>query len=190
MGEHRKTTVIDGMEMGTVITILADNVTVCNFSIQNSGDPLEDWENGMTIRSNNNTIKHNVIGPKNYDGIIVSSGNNNTIYRNTFYYNQNAMIFSGSNHNEIIENNIGFSDIFGIQILDSHDNLFQRNNFLFNMINTIIMGTSEALNENTWEENYWSFPINKPKRILTWVLPFKISFQYDHTPAVHPNGKL
>ncbi|MBU0496598.1 MAG: right-handed parallel beta-helix repeat-containing protein [Candidatus Thermoplasmatota archaeon] len=190
LGENQKTTVIDAQEHGPVVTILADNVTLYNFSIQNACEPLFTMENGINVRSHNNTIKHNIIGPKNSAGLILYNSHNNTITRNTFYYNRDAITLSGSTNNTILENQIGFSDVAGINIWDSNDNQIIRNNFMFNMINTLISGNTFELINNSWDGNYWSIPLYHVKRLPVFIFPLKIAFQYDKNPATHPNGKL
>ncbi|MBU0498182.1 MAG: right-handed parallel beta-helix repeat-containing protein [Candidatus Thermoplasmatota archaeon] len=190
-GENQKTTVIDAMEHGPVVTILADNVTLYNFSIQNACDPIVGYAPGIKIVHCHDTIiKHNILGPKNSEGLYMYQSDNNTIYRNTFYYNRDALLLSGSNNNQIIENHLGFSDIAGLNIFDSHGNQIIRNNFLFNMINTRVNGNTFELINNSWDGNYWSLPLYQTKRIPVFIFPLKLAFQYDNNPALHPNGKL
>ncbi len=52
IGENKNTTIIDGNQAGTVVTVTAENVSLNNFTIQNGEIGLEIASNGNTITSN------------------------------------------------------------------------------------------------------------------------------------------
>jgi len=131
IGENRDTTVIDGSKSGTVVKVFADGVTVSGFTIQNSGEGLN--EAGVDIRSNFNTITGNTIS-------------NNDPY---------AIYFYDSDSNTITGNTILNNNYVGIKLKSSSDNNFiYHNNFINNWHNAV----DEC--DNTWDDgeygNYWS----------------------------------
>lgn len=190
LGEHRKTTVIDGREQGTVVTIRADGVSLCNFTIQNSADPYTSYHYGVRVESNNNSIKNNILGPKNSVGLLLSRAHNNTIIRNRFLYNRDAFDLHESNNNLIVENTFGFSLLFAITIWDSGNNTIHDNNFIFNMFFVLCGGNTPEDVNNSWNGNYWNSPRHSPKPILVLTGLLKPSFQYDRNPAVIPHGDV
>jgi len=113
MGENRETTIIDGNSTGNVIEITARNVTIANFTIQNSGYnmdgiQIEDHHLGIkekqntTIQNNNiinndggisiwDSIGNNISGNNitdNYYGIILQYSFGNTLRNNHMSSNQ------------------------------------------------------------------------------------------------------
>jgi parallel beta-helix repeat protein len=52
-GENKNTTIIDGNQAGTVVTVTADNVSINGFTIQNG-------EIGLDLNSNGNTVTSNI----------------------------------------------------------------------------------------------------------------------------------
>jgi len=83
IGENKQTTIIDGANTNDIVNITADNVTIMEFTLQNSND------SGVVINSNNNTITENIFHDVFYG---VSTGrmslslglHNNTIDNNRF----------------------------------------------------------------------------------------------------------
>jgi parallel beta-helix repeat protein len=98
IGEGRDTTIVDGNETAFVIKIDADSVTLCNFTVQNSG------------------IESSAVG-----GIMVES-NYNSITSNNVYNNCIGMHLICSNNNIIHGNEISFNLIPGIRLLNSTNN--------------------------------------------------------------------
>jgi len=107
IGENRNT-ILDGNGEGTVVTIVANNVTLENFTIRNSGRVWYDsgiWLNGcMSVQilnnnvtncgfgiwldsSSNNMIFGNNVTANDYHGLVVYYSHNNTLYRNNVRYN-------------------------------------------------------------------------------------------------------
>ena len=196
IGEDKNSTIIDGYESGTVITILADSVTIIGFAIQNSIHPL-DWRSyyGIYIQSDNNNISKNIIGPKNYAGIICDWSNNNTIQRNKFWYNDVDLELRYSNNNNISCNFLGYATSKALHIWESDSNVFYRNDFYKNKLHVIAWEDKEFYpSNNIWMNNYWGRPRLFPKPILVISSrgPFLLSsrIEYDITPSPHPNGHL
>jgi parallel beta-helix repeat protein len=130
VGENRSTTIIDGngISPGTVVTVTADNVTVSNFAIQNSGGWPEDagirldGSEGSIIINNSmrnnvrsidlmysvsNVISGNTISDAGYCGVILRDSHNNTIIGN------------------VIVSNVG--QIHGFQLWESNSNTLSNN---------------------------------------------------------------
>lgn len=190
IGEQRKTTIIDGSEQGNVITIQADDVTLCNFTIQNSADPYGGYGYGIKIESNNTRINNNILGPKNSIGLYLQNAHNNTITKNRFLYNYNAIFLVESNNNLFFENTIGYSSVYGIYIVEARNNKIHNNNFISNLFFYNCFGTTVENVNNSWNGNYWNVPRYSPKPILVRTNLYKISFQYDRNPAIKPYGNV
>jgi parallel beta-helix repeat protein len=190
IGEQRKTTVIDGAELGTVVTIQADDVTLCNFTIQNSVDPYGGFGYGIKIEANNTRIKNNILGPKNTVGLYLYNAHNNTITRNRFLYNYDAIFLIDSNNNLLFENTIGYSSVYGMYIVDAADNKIHNNNFISNLFYCRCFGSTVENVNNSWNGNYWNIPRYSPKPILVLTNLYRPSFQYDRNPAVTPYGNV
>lgn len=190
IGEQRKTTIIDGSEQGIVITIQADDVTLCNFTIQNSVDPYGGYGYGIKIESNNTRINNNILGPKNSIGLYLQNAHNNTITRNRFLYNRDAIFLVESNNNLFFENTIGYSSVYGIYIVEARNNKIHNNNFISILFFCNCFGTTVENVNNSWNGNYWNVPRYSPKPILVRTGPFKLSFQYDRNPAIKPHGNV
>lgn len=190
LGEHRKTTIIDGNEQGTVVTIEAENVTIANFTIQNAADPYRGWDHGIKVKSNHTTIQNNILGPKNSYGISLEQSYHTTLRRNRFLYNHDALMILAGGHSLIEENTFGYSTTSALFILDSANNTIQDNDFVRNPISVRCYGnTLESIN-NQWNGNYWNVPLHSPKPILVVTQLVKLSFQYDRTPALTPHGTV
>jgi len=78
IGENRSTTIIDGNETGTIVTITTENVSISGFTIQHGGFDQSciyiSSANGVTI--NDNAISNN------FEGIHLNSSNGNDIADN------------------------------------------------------------------------------------------------------------
>jgi len=118
IGENKETTVINGGNSLTVLTIKADGVTLSGFTIQQSGVL---WINsGIEIRSSHNTISGNIIS-QNYIGIsLYYSSNYNNITGNTIMSNEGDGVYLyDSYYNLLSENTI--SDNYGGIVLEQSD---------------------------------------------------------------------
>jgi len=123
-------TIIDGNGTGTVVSLIADNVYVSWFTIQNG----EDY--GILLRSDGNTILGNAITKNIFDGIQVSQSNHNKIIQNKISDNGDGPLglrwgvgigLSNSNSN-IISNNLISNNVFGgISLGSSYDNIVNYN---------------------------------------------------------------
>jgi len=94
-GASAENTTIDGSGIGDVVLISADEVTVTNVTIANSGSKLQDA--GIKISSSNNTITRCIIYANLGTGINLSSSLNNLVYHNNFIDNVNHAFDRGEN---------------------------------------------------------------------------------------------
>jgi len=159
IGKDKYNTIIDGNEIGTVITIIADNVSVNGFTIQNSSLYYTDcFVSGVKIYSNYNMISDNII-TNNQIGISISGDacfpyfslnfSNYTSIKNKIFGNlitKNSIIGVGiyrSSNSTIYRNNIT-SNKLGFFNFNSNNNSFYLNNFQNNTENVNDLGI-----------NYW-----------------------------------
>ena len=126
IGEDNTTTFINGRDVGNVIKINADGVTIKGFTIQHGGltYPLA----GINCSSDHNMISENSI-IFNFYGITLYRSSNNKIIGNIIQNNAHCGIYiSQSTHNIIENNSIQNHTYNGIGMYDSSDNnTIQRN---------------------------------------------------------------
>ena len=151
IGEDKETTIIDGGGSGQCIYVVADNVKISGFTIQNGADGV------YVAYSNGCTIANNIISD-NYDGIYLSNSNNITIAHNSL--SNNIVYFSGihlsSSSNNLIHDNDLSGNGGGITLSTSHNNIICHNN-LINNGNQAYDNTGTNLWDNSYPSggNYW-----------------------------------
>ena len=104
IGEDRNTTAIIDNSSEHSIYIKTDNVSIREFTIQNSNK----WGIRIEYYFGNCTISENIILNNNWSGISMHFSNNNIIKDNTFFDN-NAMLLACCNNNTISDNTINHS---------------------------------------------------------------------------------
>jgi parallel beta-helix repeat protein len=131
VGENRSTTIIDGGETDTVISITASNVTVKGFTVQKSAQGL--YNSGIFVdHSSNNNISHNKI-KDNYHGIYLLSSNDNVISNNDVASNNyHGIYLDYSTGNVVSYNDASFNSNDGISLHSSNDNIVSHNNAMSN----------------------------------------------------------
>jgi parallel beta-helix repeat protein len=121
-GQDIHSTIINGLSLKTVVSIQANNVSFCNFTIQGNG------VNGTLLRiyGDHNKIKNNIFNVNNvFDGteygISIYNSLNNNLSNNYVYNGDYGISLFGSNENTFYantleKNNIGFevNSIFAI----------------------------------------------------------------------------
>ncbi len=116
-GENQKTTIIDGLHNGSVISIRHDTVVVTGFTIQHSGyDIFHEWDAGIELTEvdfceiSSNILRDNYIGiHQSLCGHIQII--NNSIYSN--YTTSDGIICEFSDDTMIAENVFGFDATVG-----------------------------------------------------------------------------
>ena len=108
IGENKVNTIIDGSGAGTVVAITVNNVTVRNFTIQNSGY-FAPYPRGVNLYGVNNTIVQDNIIINNSYGILIQVSCNNTISNNVVANNSNGICLAyyddGDNSGNTLRNN-------------------------------------------------------------------------------------
>lgn len=130
VGENVHTTIIDGNQTGTVVEILANNVTITGFTIRRSGD----GNNGVYVyRSSNNTIANNIIQDC-YVGIRLHDSRSSRIVENTIANNSDSGIILQVNtrYTLISGNNITSNRYVGINLFAYADNNTLDENLIMN----------------------------------------------------------
>lgn len=102
MGQNPQTTIIDGNNSGSVITIFdTEKCNITGFTIQNSGHAHA----GIDVQAKQNNISNNII-IHNHFGISSKSYDSNTIFQNIFEYNDEYGVYLQSSNNNIVKNNV------------------------------------------------------------------------------------
>ena len=131
IGEDSNNTIIDGGGFGTVILVIANNVSISKFTIKNSGSTLPD--NGILINQASYCNVSNNILTSNYFGIWLKDSSNNVL-----------------SNNNVTDNN------YGIGLEDSSNNTIYHNKF----VNTLQISNTQSINiwDNGYPSggNYWS----------------------------------
>jgi len=161
LGEDAETTIIDGgNNPGSVISIVADNVSVCGFTIRNSG--MEDsTDAGVYLRSSENTLSGNII-MNNFQGIFLESNtHDNMIMHNNFLDNHLGITLDNSENNTVIGNFVSDQG-YGIYLQNwSTNNTITNNEILNNSIG--IYGdwhvTNNIISNNTITNNQYGMTI-------------------------------
>jgi parallel beta-helix repeat protein len=142
VGEDKKTTIIDGGNVGTVVKITRDDVNVTGFTIRNSGNPIQlpfpFVPNAVAgIDLTHNLHYCNIVGnciTNNENGIALRSiSNNNLVSGNTITDNDfGILLYTSANNNIISGNNITDNGI-GIWVaLSVYHNIISGNNITDN----------------------------------------------------------
>jgi len=125
IGEDKNTTKILGDSTSEAVNILADEVEISGFAIQN----IYDWSVGVVLLSNSNVIKDNNISD-NGCAIRIENSNNNVISRNIVSNNTYGMYtYSDSNdniltYNDISNNEYGIIFIYSINFTISNNVIY------------------------------------------------------------------
>jgi len=161
IGEDRNTTIIDGNRTGNVIRIVASNVAIINFTIQNSGDGHENPDDSgiFLFRAVHTTIRNNILR-NNHIGAHLWQGSNNTLVIDNIILNNGASgirLADNNKFNYVIGNTLQ-NNTMGVEIQPSSTyNTFFHNNFIFNkrFQARILDGGSNKWDDGI-EGNYWS----------------------------------
>jgi parallel beta-helix repeat protein len=171
LGENRDSTTIDGKGVGTVISIEASNVTVREFTVQNSGTDSPDsgisirWESHVQVEDNNikkchngisaifsggqHLIRNNKVTECTGDAIYLG-GYDNIVEGNTVTKSNHSVSLFFSRGNMIRGNSIS-DNSRGIYLCASSENTIARNNIINNTAYGIFL--VEFSSNNTIFEN-------------------------------------
>jgi len=174
VGEDRNSTIVDGNEAGSVLSIMADNVSIEGFTVRRSG--LRSYNSGIFVdHADGNYISHNIITNNNYgislyfsndnlildntitdnsDGISLYSSISNAASDNTITDNSDGIIFYYSTSNVVSRNTLMAND-YGLLLFDSSENAFFHNNLVENYQQAYTYNSMNIWDHGN-EGNYWS----------------------------------
>jgi parallel beta-helix repeat protein len=109
LGENKATTIINGTEIGNVVTVNAIHVKINGFTII-YGD-----KHGIEIKSDNCVISDNIFKDHDTNGINIIDTDNHTISGNIFYNHGDDCIRAENSHYNIISDNT-FAEKYGAKI--------------------------------------------------------------------------
>jgi parallel beta-helix repeat protein len=113
IGEDSNNTIIDGGDFGTVILVIANNVSISKFTIKNSGSTLLD--NGILINQASYCNVSNNILTSNYFGIRLKDSSNNVLSNNNVTDNQYGIELFYSSNNVLTGNRMARNQFnFGV----------------------------------------------------------------------------
>jgi len=164
IGENRETTIINASRVGNALYVIANNVTVSNFTI--TGCELGFQKTyGIYVNSSNNAFFNNIIAENNW-GIGFDEAHNNTVSSNLIIDNLIGHYMEHSDNNtlkrNVLRNNsIGFYSIYSdcnvfdeniaeteeeaILVMDANLCTFKRNTLIDNTIGFWIEKVSGCL---------------------------------------------
>ena len=188
IGEDSKTTIIDGDNTGSVISIYSNNISIRGFTIRNSGIGFA----GVSIYSNSNNISHNIITLNLGRGIYISSDRNKIEY-NVISKNYDGLYIFDSKENFICFNTVSDNSYYGIYVSKySMNNSFYENNLIRNGQHAHDAGVN--IWDDGWHGNYWDdykerYP--EARKILLkgiWSIPYEIpgNGDQDNCPLIKP----
>jgi len=215
-GENKTTTILDGCGQHDVVHIqpIADNVTIKQFTIQNSGNVYgAGFDVGMEIHSHNTVISENIL--KNHPNMALQlfASNNNLITNNFFIDNNQTALNVMSSSNNIISYNIFLDNYAQSIFIDAigkssnnniHHNLLENsirglityqkdNNIHHNdFINTSIGAIAhynfyrKTITKNTWDHNFWENRHLPGFKYIPGLLGL-INLNIDLNPSKTPN---
>jgi len=126
IGEDRINTIIDGNRTGTVVHIIANNVSIKRFTIQNAGSHVGLYFSGIYLDSKNNcNITGNSILDSDY-GVRIRYSSNNTVSGNMINCSHGISLQWSSN-NTVCGNNVTTSEWYSIWLDYSSENVVSRN---------------------------------------------------------------
>jgi parallel beta-helix repeat protein len=186
-------------EVGQVILVNCNKITVENLNLSNTYVGIELWETDNSMIRNNdfsnnligiylylssgNTITANTISNSEYEGVYLRYSSGNTITGNTISDNEWGIYLSQSKSNTITGNIIsnnengiflgGYTWLFNFKRIfsgGSNNNIILKNNFLGNERDAFFSNSFR----NQWNQNYWDKPQILPKLIrgeILWITP-------------------
>jgi parallel beta-helix repeat protein len=125
IGEDRERTIINGSNIGDIIGIRINNVSIDNFTIIGYGSPF--WYAGIKLDNINNCSVHSCNISHTNRGIQLFYSDNNTIGDNNLSNNSYDIYQECSNNNTIEKNHI----YCGIYLKYSETNIFAQNEIQF-----------------------------------------------------------
>jgi parallel beta-helix repeat protein len=125
IGESRDSTIIDGNATGSVVNIIANNISITNFNIRRSGG--QQFDSGIRIDySSGNIITYNKI-TEEARGISLFSSSDNVVSNNTLSTNAYGISLFSSSDNVVSNNTLSTGNGEGIYLSSSSSNVVSGN---------------------------------------------------------------
>ena len=132
MGQEKMSTIIDGGGSGTVITVVADNVLIDGFTIQNGGTEFFSGASIFLNQSYNSVISNNII-TNSTSGISLDDSTGNTIFDNivtkcgnfipgSLYWGGAIDLLEDSSDNVISGNILANNVLYGLSLQSNFGN--------------------------------------------------------------------
>jgi len=215
-GENKNITILDGCRQHDVIHIqaTADNVTITQLTIQNSGNVVgAGFDVGIEIHSHDTVISDNILKNNPNVALQLFATKNNLITDNYFIDNNQTALDIIASTNNIISNNIFIDNYATCLIIDkiglSANNKIEYNQFKNSIkgivtyqsgnnishndfINTTIAALGHyniyrrATSTNTWNQNYWENNRFQRFKYIPGLLGL-LNLNIDLNPAKSPN---
>lgn len=152
-GQNKHSTIIDGNRTGTVIEVTANNISITEFTIKNSGLFHYKLCGIYVEKISNSNISHNIV-TYNYKGIHFVNSSHNIFTGNEISKNLEAIYMTNSNVSIFTKNTFSNNE-FAIVATSSSNNTAFHNNFINN---THFISSINSANywDNGMEGNYWS----------------------------------
>ena len=119
IGENKRNTTIDGNGTGTVVSIIANNIILSDFTVQNG-------ELGIWLGHSDNNVLSGNNALNNQYGIYLWGSDNNTFSGNNASGNTYGIYFSGSDNNVLSGNN-ALNNQYGIYLSFSSNSILSGN---------------------------------------------------------------
>jgi len=141
IGESRENTVVNGNNQGSVMTLLADNISIAGFTLENSGPR---WAEGGIEMENVSycNISDNYVTTNQF-GVWAESSTDNIISKNSFSNDGYGIgLYSSSDSNSISENNVTGSGHAGILLAACDNTNVSENNLTSNEFSVELITSS------------------------------------------------
>ena len=125
VGENKSDTIIDGQGLGTVVNVMADDVSISGLTIRNGGFAFE--RSGIFLNSSRVSDVSDNIVMNNVYGIRLSICDHIVVSGNIIVNNSYGLWLSQSQNNVVSGNNISESIYAGIHLFPSSNNIVSEN---------------------------------------------------------------
>jgi parallel beta-helix repeat protein len=184
VGEDPTVTIIDGLGTDDIIFVRANNVTVKDFTLRNSGKYksgividhsvgnvitnnkiINNYEGIALLFSSNNVVSGNTVSDNN-DGITFLYSGNNVVSGNTVSSNYDGVYLDYSSNNVVSSNVISHNDLAGMELYhpETSSNVICGNTILSNYlgINLALLSSNNSIYHNNFDNEYeaWSESTN------------------------------
>jgi len=145
IGEDKNKTTIKSEKSKDVVQILCDNAKIKGFTIKGGN-------NGINVKSNNNTIEDNIIADNNH-GILIREKEKNKILNNAIYSNTDGILLRYCGYTDIEKNNF-YENGIAILFQNSHYNKFRSNEIKRNLFCIeLVFSSNNLIDRNIIKEN-------------------------------------